>query len=195
MLRNVPALVGLLLFAPVGVTAAAPLGRAGQAAVGVERVFGYSYARGEGDGVTALSLFGSSGVEAFSAPYALPRFGVDYFPIAQLSVGVAGGYARLSSRTVSSATEIIGVYPRLGYALPLGEDATFWPRIGASFVSLGNTESANRLLAVSVELQLLTRLGGSLAVSVVPTADVGVMGTNGHTVNQFGCAVGLVGWF
>lgn len=188
--------VALLALSPLAARAE-PLGHAGQVTLGVERVFGVQYAKEErrSEGYTSVSLFGATGVEALTTPYGIPRFGIDYFAGERFSIGMSGTFARLSRGELNDATHIYSFNPRVGIAIPLGESATFWPRFGMNYVSMGNDRDSEHILAVSLEAQFVFRIAGSVGLSLTPTADIGVEASGSRKMNQFGASGGLVGWF
>ncbi len=188
-------LVGLLLLVPFS-AGAEPLGQAGQVTLGAERAFGLQYAKQENrsEGYTSFSMFGATGVEAVVAPYAIPRLGIDYFAGERFSIGIAGTFGQFSQNS-SSATHILSVTPRVGVALPLSEGATFWPRVGMTYVRFGSDSDSEHVLAVALEAQFVFRIAGSFGFSLTPTADIGVEASGSRKLNQFGAAGGLVGWF
>lgn len=196
MRHRLAGLVGLLLLVPFS-AGAEPLGQAGQVTLGAERVFGLQYAKQENrsEGYTSFSVFGATGVEALTTPYGIPRLGLDYFAAERFSIGVSGTFARLSRGSSSNATHIFSFNPRVGIAIPLGESATFWPRFGMNYVSLGDDRDSEHILAVSLEAQFVFRLAGSVGLSLTPTADIGVEASGSRKMNQFGASGGLVGWF
>lgn len=196
MHRFVASVAALLTLAPFAAHAA-PLGQAGQVTLGAERMFGLQYVKQESrsDGITSFSLFGATGIEALAAPYAIPRLGLDYFPTPGFSFGVAGTFARLSSDSASSATHIFSVTPRVGFAIPLGDGATLWPRVGVTYVNLGNDRDSDHATALSLEAQFVFRIVDSFGLTLTPTADIGVEASGTRKMNQFGASGGLVGWF
>lgn len=196
MQRLFASAAALLALSPIAAVAA-PLGEAGQTTLGAERLFGLQYGKQESrsEGYTSFSMFGATGLETMVMPYAIPRLGLDHFPTQRFSIGIAGTWARLSRASSTNSTHIFSFTPRLGVAVPLGESVTFWPRVGMTYVSLGDDNDSDHLLAVSLEGQFVVRIVESFGLSLTPTADIGVDASGSRKMNQFGASGGLLGWF
>lgn len=177
-------------------TATKALGEDGQITLGVERVFGVGYAKEQGrdNGVTTFSLFGPLGFEVRTAPYSIPRFGIDYFAGGGVSLGVGGSLAVASSGNGNSM-RVIGMNPRVGFAVQLGDGFALWPKVGLSYVSVNDGDRTGYLMAASVEAQFVASLSRQVGFTFTPQADIGVAGTSGDKVSQFGLQGGLLAWF
>lgn len=177
-------------------TAAKTLGEDGQVTLGVERVFGVGYTKREGrdTGVTTFSLFGPSGLEVNTAPYSIPRFGIDYFAGGGVSFGVGGSLAVMSSGG-GNTMRVIGLNPRFGYAVRLSDGFALWPKVGLSYVSFNDGDDTGYLMAASVEAQFVASLSRQVGFTFTPQADIGVAGTNSNKLSQFGLQGGLLAWF
>ncbi len=191
-----PVLVGLsVLLSTASAPAAVPLGQDGQVTVGVERLFGLSRAwrAASDDGVTRVALFGATGFEGSVAPFSTPRLGVDAFVGGGVSVGLGGSFGVLSIN--SDSVRIFGLSPRFGYAIPLGRSATFWPRVGLSYLNFSGDGESRYLLAATLEAQIVAPIGPQVAFTFSPTLDYGVAGSSSTKPRQAGVEVGLLAWF
>jgi hypothetical protein len=201
----------------------AAFGSQGRFALTAERLFGFVYTdrtqtvagMDQTSHLTAFSLFGNS--LGILTMYAQPRLGVDWFPAARLSVGLAAGYAHLSeSLDVPANTPVSSpVYtgyllaPRVGYAVPLSPLVSLWPRLSFTFahlgldISNGNTTTTNdtSLYALTLEAPFVFVVAPHLFVSVAPTLELGLGGSQSSTgtstnvkETDFGVLAGLGGY-
>ncbi|GEJ55751.1 hypothetical protein [Anaeromyxobacter diazotrophicus] len=165
----------------------------GSVSLAAERLFGIHHARPSvGSNYTSFSLFGPGGLEAGVAPYSIPRIGLDYFAAGGLTVGLGAEVGVVSPENGSNTT-ILGLNPRLGWALRASDAVTFWPRAGLSYVMVDLGSSAY-LLAAALEAQLVVTPTRNFGFLLGPTADIGLSAT--HTkVTELGFQAGLIGWF
>jgi hypothetical protein len=217
MRTTIAAMLGAAVALTAGAAGAQPFGSQGVFSISAERVFGLPYwekrdiewdnepapqRNDENDHTTFGIGWGES-----HTPYATPRFGVDYFVIDSLSLGGSLCF-RTSSWENDDGDEadwshfMLG--PRVGYAIPLGTVAGFWPRGGFSYYSSGHDAAPEYSeLAMNLEGMFWLAPAEGVAFLLGPTIDLGLIGSaerqNGdegdlrHTV--IGLAVGLMGWF
>jgi hypothetical protein len=138
-------------------------------------------------------LLGASGFEVGYAPYSIPRLAVDVFVTDGFSIGTGINFARLSRSPSSTSVKILGLYPRLGYAINISPAVAFWPRAGISYVLMDSTDSAH-LMAATFEAQFVFS-ASHFGFMIGPTADLGVSGTQDQKATQLGAQAGLMGWF
>jgi hypothetical protein len=139
---------------------------------------------------TRLRLFGSS---AFGNPFIpstnVPRLAVDFFVAEGLSLGGSFSYvsdALTRERTGrGGGTDVtirsILFHPRLGYAAPIDETFSIWPRAGVTYVSVtieddDGDESSIRTWAVTGELMFGISPMSHFAILVGPFVDYGFGG-------------------
>ena len=172
-------------------------GKQGSVSLGAERLFGLSHASDGGASITTISLIGSSGNELSVAPYGVPRIGFDYFVLDGLSLGLGAEFANISPENASSVT-ILGLNPRVGYAVRASDVLSLWPRAGISYVHLSTGDPApadsRYLLAATIELQVVVTPVRHFGFLIGPTVDIGVAAT-GSKLTQYGLQAGLIGWF
>lgn len=171
------------------------LGRRGQVAVSVERLFGVSHtSQSQGNAsFTSVSVVGSSGYSLGFTPYSIPRLAIDGFLTDGLSLGVGANFANLSSSSESSTITVIGFSPRMGYAIEVSSGFTFWPRTGISYISIDTGTTAYQL-AATLEAQCVIT-GPHLGFMLAPIADIGLAATRNNKFTQLGVETGLIGWF
>jgi len=176
-------------------------GRQGSVSLSVERLFGLSHAsQSSGPSTTTVSLMGSSGLELGVAPYGVPRIGVDGFLGHGLSLGLAGLFAVVDQN--STTVTVLGLNPRVGYAVHASDGLSLWPRLGLSYVNIGASSNqpftqgqSAYALAATIELQVVVTPLPRVGFLVAPTFDVGLAGTNSDKVTQIGLQAGLMAWF
>lgn len=104
---------------------------------------------------SAISLLAGTDLDA-DAIHTVPRVAVDYTVIPRLTVGgalifafglggsnstkiSAGGTTNETTNDSPKGT-LVGIAPRVGYILPIGDFLAFWPRGGFAFYSLHTSE-------------------------------------------------------
>lgn len=185
---------GLSSSAPARADDGSSFGGQGSVSLAAERLFGVHHAApSSGSSITTFSLLGGSGLEAVAAPYSIPRIGFDYFAVGGLTVGV-GAELAVASPENGSSTTILGVNPRLGYALRASDIVSFWPRAGISYVRLSERGTSAYLLAATLEAQLVVTPVRQFGFLLGPTADIGLSATNTRW-SEVGFQAGLIGWF
>ena len=186
--------------APASTASAAPtgFGDAGQWLVSAENLFGYTYAHQSNNlTVNTFTIFGDS-LGSQKSMYDWPRLALDTMLAKNISLGLAGSFARYST----SVPATVGVNTsrfqyeaslRAGYATLLGQKVGIWPRLGITYsYTSGNTPLS--AVAVSIDGLLVLMAGTNLLVTVGPVGDVGVTGKIGNTNVTFlniGVYVGL----
>ena len=178
--------------APLSPSASA-FGKQGSMSVAAERLFGISHTSpSSGSSVTTFSFLGGSGLEAGVAPYSIPRVGFDYFPADGLSFGLGAEVATVDES--SGSMTIVGMNPRVGYAAPVSEGLSFWPRVGLSYVNASISSQSSYVLAATLEVQVVVTPLRHFGFMIAPTLDVGLAATRSK-LTQIGLHAGLIGWF
>lgn len=227
-------LMGLLAFSAVtlGATSAFAqmenFGKQGSMGFSAERLFGFYsiHLAGETEPPNVRSFDDTGTGFAFgwgaqTYPFNVPRFAFDYFVIDQLSLGGALGYASLNDQNNNcNATNnpncglFRGGYEaflfnfRVGYWIPLGTIAGFWPRGGITYHSLnpGGPDNSERGFALTLEGMFGIGPFEHFAFLAGPTFDIDFIGSrdcpipadNSNTCSykyrNIGLQVGLMGW-
>lgn len=119
-----------------------------------------------GTGLSLLLGRNLAHVEDFTVPinvHTIPRVAFDLTIVRHLTIGaalafgfglggstkneVATGGGKTTQTTDSPTSTAIGLAPRVGYILPLGDVFAFWPRLGFGFYSV-STSSENQVAGV-----------------------------------------------
>lgn len=167
--------------------------------------------------------------------YNVPRLAFDYSVGGGLTVGgavtlfftlSAEDETKTGSRSQSNdagKTTVLGIAPRIGYVLPLGEVVAFWPRLGFSYIhakyetpertTLGVTSSSSASFGqwgLHVEPMFVIAPVRHFAFTLGPVVDLPLSGTRktetttGSTTRSeerdasqlhIGLTAGLLGWF
>jgi len=187
----------------------------------------------------SLSTDGS-GARAPVNVHAIPRVALDVTVIPRLTVGaaiafgfglggtneeeIAGpGGVRTPQRTDSPTATAIGLVPRVGYILPLGDIFAFWPRLGFGFYSVSSSSESitnsgatrtvrdtDTLFSLDLDPQFVlvplehffihggplvnVPISGSRSRSVIEGANTNRTSSDASLFN-FGLSLGLGGWF
>ncbi len=186
-------------------------------------------------GTSAAFLFGRE--PNLGAVHTIPRVAFDFTIVRHLTLGgsiaVAFGLGgtheedfgnnNATRRTDAAKTSIIGLAPRIGYVLPLGNNFAFWPRAGFAFYSVstkfqtvtqGNVEvtttNNDSLLSLDLDPQFVWTPIAHFFFNFGPIVNVPLTGSrsvevaNGPTttttkndlsVVHLGITAGLGGWF
>jgi hypothetical protein len=189
---------------------AQPFGSQGTLAIAAERVFGLPYyeqtevddPRPPGEVQDEWTTVGLAWGEDHT-PYTRPRFAIDYFIIDGLSLGGSLAFVSVSYDRDPDGGDGDGhaflFAPRVGYALPFGTVAGFWPRGGFTYVSEGDGADRSEL-ALSAEAMFWIAPAEGIAFLVGPTFDLGVTGEEDRDPDAdlqrtvIGIGVGLMGW-
>jgi hypothetical protein len=221
-------LIGLLAFSAATLGASTAFaqmenfGKAGSMGFSAERLFGFYSLHlsnedpnpnnpNRDDTLTGFGL----GIGADSYPFNIPRLGFDIFVIDQLSVGGAIGYASYSdanqnnnSQFGNNSVEVFELAPRVGYWIPLGSIAGFWPRGGFTWHSINPDGPDNDARGLALTLEALFGIGPveHFAFLLGPLFDIDIIGnrdcrrnlvqdTCGSHYRNIGIDVGIMGWF
>jgi hypothetical protein len=180
-------------------------GGSGTFAISAERVFGFFYEDHEwdnpgpgNDGSVEWTTFGFGWGEAHT-PYTKPRFGVDYFVIDSLSIGGSVAFFHSEFDDDGPGDDDSSGFllaPRVGYTIPFGQIAGFWPRGGMSYVNWDDPDFDE--LALNLEAMFWISPAEGLAFLVGPTLDFGITGEQDPDTDiqntVVGVSVGLMGW-
>ena len=166
--------------------------------------------------VTSIAVFGNpfSILQDF---YNVPRLGLDYAVTDFLTVGADLFFYTMlaASRSSSAGTNtdtdkltIYGLFPRVGFALPISRSVTLWPRLGLTYAAAtdsppGNApSSASHQLAVSLEPMFLFSPVEHVALALGLAFDVPLSGSvsaGSQSVDMAQLHIGLTGgldvWF
>lgn len=144
-------------------------------------------------------------------PFNVPRLGFDYFVIDSLSIGGALGYANYDYDDDlygdDSDESAFVLAPRVGYWIPLGSVAGFWPRGGFTYHSVSRDldDSDESGLALTLEAMFGIGPAEGFAFLVGPTLDFDFIGDRDTcagsrgdecdwTYWSIGAQVGIMGW-
>jgi hypothetical protein len=185
-------------------------GRQGTLAIAAERVFGLpyyeqvevDYGPPPGEVQDEWTTIGLAWGEQHT-PYTRPRFAIDYFVIDGLSLGGSLAFASVShDRDPDGGDDDSHAFlfaPRVGYALPFGTVAGFWPRGGFTYASEGNGPDRSEL-ALTAEAMFWIAPAEGVAFLVGPTFDFGLTGEEDGNPDAdlqrivIGIGIGLMGW-
>jgi hypothetical protein len=187
--------------APASSAPAAPtgFGDSGQWVLSVENVFGYTYAHQSNQlTVNTFTLFGDS-LGSQKSMYDWPRLALDTMLVKNISLGLAGSFARYSTSVpatvgMSSARFQYLVALRAGYTLALAPGVDVWPRLGITYSYTSGSTSLSAL-AVTVDALVVIMSGSHLGFTIGPVLDWGVtgkIGNNNVTFINVGVYAGLV---
>jgi hypothetical protein len=133
-----------------------------------------------------------------TALLSLPRLGIDYFIDEHLTVGGSFGLASLN---VEDRDELgILLAGRVGYALRITHEISFWPRGGLTFATLNVDGDAGDRTVFGLTIEGMFTLAPSdgWAFLAGPLLDLGFIGSAGDDVDHseilFGIMLGLTGW-
>jgi hypothetical protein len=193
-LRAASSLFLLALSAP---GAAQPFYDAGEISVALERGFGIHHVSQNweqdngaesGNDATVIGI----GWAGALTPLHYTRAAVDGFIMDQLSLGGSFGFF---SQSGDADTSGLLIAPRVGYAIPLSDIFTFWPRGGLTFYDFGNQS----LFALTGEAMFVASPHPNWGILFGPTIDLGFAGEQGdadYSAFAIGFpAVGLMGTF
>jgi hypothetical protein len=156
-------------------------------------------------------------------PHTVPRVAFDYTVIDHLTIGGSlvlafglGGKnetktGNVTRSTDSPTTTLIGISPRVGYVIPVGDILAIWPRGGFTFYSASaktkqeqnNNTVTTTTTASQLSLDLDPQLAGPL-VNIPLTGSASVKTESGGTTREvsndlsifhMGISTGIGGWF
>ncbi len=162
---------------------------AGEINVALERGFGVHYVHRnidppggddfDWDGTTiGLGWYGAL------TPLHWARGAFDVFVIDQLSIGGSLGFYAQSGDPDGDGLIIA---PRVGYAIPLSDLFTFWPRGGISYYD----QDDNNLFALSGEAMFVLTPHPNWGILLGATLDIGVAGNYGDDTDFTEIALGI----
>jgi len=124
-----------------------------------------------------------------SSIYHLPRLGLDYFVIDNLSIGGSLGFVDQDiHRGPTNSGALIN--PRVGYALEFSKVFGFWPRGGFTYRNVGGDEE----FALTLEAMFYAAPVEHFAITFGPLMDLGIAGTREEAKNFALVTAGLLGW-
>jgi hypothetical protein len=179
--------------------AAQAFGNKGDITFAAERLMGlYFYDEGVGETNIGLAMapFGAPIAPSF---YQVPRLGVDYFIIDNLSIGGSLGFGDMSvhDQTLANGVRTNGgtvsgafINPRVGYALEFNRTFGFWPRGGFTYRNFGGDEE----FALTLEAMFYAAPVEHFAIILGPLMDLGIAGSGDEAKNFALFSGGLVGW-
>ncbi|MEZ4224460.1 MAG: hypothetical protein R3B13_26155 [Polyangiaceae bacterium] len=181
------------------------LGKKGNLILGAERLMGYTSNTQniEVGGNEAETTYGTLGVlwNQPRSPFNLPRIGIDYFVIDNVSVGGNIGYVSTSIDAPGNGDDDSSGFlfsPRAGYMLGLGESLGFWPRLGLTYYQLQDPDASQ--FALSADLQIVVAPSPGFAITAGPVVDFGLTGSidtpagdADYTDRNFGFVFGIAG--
>ncbi len=202
--------LGALFIAPIAGAqedgGARGLGKKGNLVLGAERLMGYTSNTQtvEVGGNESEDTYGTLGV-LWNAPrsaFNLPRVGIDYFVIDNLSVGGNVGYVSTSidrgANTTDDDSSGFLFSPRVGYMLGLGESFGFWPRLGLTYYQLQDPDASQ--FALAAELQIAFAPTPGFLITAGPVIDFGLTGSvdtqagdADYTDRNYGLVFGIAG--
>ncbi len=209
MRNNLSIALAVTLFSLAGTARAqgygAPFGHSGQVTFGAERLFGFHWASNSYHEPNGTHRSGSGTSVGFGWQFAQhmqfsqPRLGVDVFVVDNISLGGSLGFFSMtgSGNGVGTQDGFI-ISPRVGFNIPLSQSIMFWPKVGLTYISVGDDHA----FGVSGEANFAFFPRPSWAFLVTPTLDLAPFGgsnRNGNTGNAdyqaygFGVSVGLLG--
>lgn len=176
----------------------------GNWSLAVERVFGVSRVTTELDNGASSTSTSATSISLFSAfsgqrGYSSPRFALDYIANSGVSFGGAIAYESISGDARADQNVWV-VAPRLGYFARPSAGFGIWPRAGVTHVSVSTDGDAptSTATAITLEVPLVFLLGSTLALTVLPHADIGIAGGTANvdrTVTEFGLQFGANAFF
>lgn len=123
--------------------------------------------------------------------YSIPRVGIDFFIVDNLSIGAALGFAYASfspddqlqaANPFESVTAFLAA-PRIGYAFMFGDHIGIWPRAGVSWITAtfsgeGDLKQKAERFALTAEIPFVIQPTENAAFLIGPTLDLGLSGKN-----------------
>src|SRR5512139_3282831 len=147
------------------------LGAKNDVSFAADRLMGF-YLYDEGND---FSAFGLGAPPPAGGWYTTPRFAIDFFPIANLSLGAAFAYVSVSDDNDGpNDREANGFLfsPRVGYALDIGSSFGFWPRGGLTFRDWHDDSE----IALTLEGMFWAAPAPHFAFTFGPAFDIGISG-------------------
>jgi hypothetical protein len=208
MRKNLSIALAVTLFGLAGTAHAqgygAPFGHSGQVTFGAERLFGFHWTKNsyeEANGVRHSDSGTSVGFGWYYVrhmPFNQPRLGIDVFIVDNISLGGALGFFSASSNGDGINQNGFIIQPRVGFNVPITQSIAFWPKVGLTYLSLGD----DHVFGFAGEANFAFFPRPSWAFLVTPNMDLAPFGgadRGGNTPNAslrayaFGAAVGILG--
>jgi hypothetical protein len=213
-------ILSAIALASSGASAQKRFGTQGQVAIGAERLTGVMFSS-----ETSEEPDPAGGTSEVTASYttvnllnSYARVGFDFFVLDGFSLGAALGYVAFLGRMEIDGTEQntrskgFLLAPRLGYAAMFSDNEGIWPRAGITYAGASSENadfalgSSSNRLALSIEAPLVLSPVRHAAITLGPTLDLGLSGSNEYTANgmtqesdvtaiEFGAQAGLSLWF
>jgi hypothetical protein len=184
---------------------AAPFGAQGQVTFAAERLFGFHWVHNsyEEPNNNHHSSSGTSVGIGWNFAQAMQfnqaRLGIDFFVAQDISLGGALGFFSANSHGDGTGVTVDGfiVSPRVGFNVPLSQSIVFWPKVGLTFLSVGD----NRVFGLSGEANFVFFPRPSWGFIVAPTLDLAPFGSadrnNAPSADlssySFGVSAGILG--
>jgi hypothetical protein len=207
MRKNLSIALAVTLFGLAGTAQAqgyaTPFGSKYQVAFGAERLFGFHWVnnnwqnpdntRGSASGTSV----GFGWQFAQHMQFNQPRLGIDFFVVQDISIGGAIGAFSRSGRAGSDDGFIFS--PRVGFNVPLSQVVTFWPRLGLTFIAVGDDHAFG--FSGEANFAFFPHASSGWAVLLTPSMDLAPFGGtdrgNGPNTDfsaySFGVSVGILG--
>jgi hypothetical protein len=192
--------LGMAMAGPATRACAQEIGREGNLAFGAERLFGlYLEVRSIDEGPVEIdrdtTVIGIGwGLGAEYALLTIPRLGIDYFLTDNLTLGGSFGLASVSVESFDYIGFLLA--GRVGYALRLSHEITFWPRGGLTFSTVAGDADVN-VFALTFEGMFTFAPADNWAFLAGPVLDLGVVGEfeeADYSEILFGIMFGIEGW-
>jgi hypothetical protein len=185
-------------------------GQNGQMVLSAERLFGLTFTKvsdedGGGNGTqtesrTNVALFWPP-LSVVTSPYQIPHLAFDFVVSSGISVGGSIGFVSstgtskaepanggVSVERDSPTITILAFAPRVGYALPLTQQFSFWPRAGITYYSIKSestgagmnpttTKNTTSGLGVNLEPMFVFSPIPNFGISAGPVLDLPLSGT------------------
>jgi hypothetical protein len=167
--------------APVHVATAAEtrFGRSGDFIVTLRRVFppiAYSLELKNGAIADDAISYGSGGTP--SGPYRNPRLGIDVSATRHLTIGTdLFGQVTLARANEQPVITLLGLAPRVGWIVPLGDIVAFWPSMGPELTMRWETARTGAGIQEVERLSRRVELGANVEAQLVvtPLAHFGIL--------------------
>jgi hypothetical protein len=146
----------------------------GKISIAIERVFGIHSAHNDYDGPGPIDNEDSSTTIGLGwyepvTPLHWARLAIDGFVIDRLSLGGSLGFF---TQTGDAEGDGILFSPRVGYAIPLSDVFTFWPRGGVTYVGLHE----GSLFGLTAEAMFVASPKPNWGILFGPTLDIAFLG-------------------
>lgn len=146
-------------------------GRSGAFIVTLRRLFppvSYSLELKNGTVSDDAIAWGTGGTRA--SPYRYPRLGIDACLTRHLTIGTdLFGSVTLARPNEEPVITLLGLAPRVGWILPLGDLVAFWPSIGPQLTLRWETVRTGHGAAAVESLSRRVELGANIDAQIVVT--------------------------